>query len=176
MITGAGAGVGRATVSEFARNECDVGLLSRDPNRLENAAAEARAQGVRTLGTSFAQIGWPSGSTFARLVFPNMTGLGGGVSHYDLIVVGSGPGGASLVHRLAPTGKRILLIGRGDYLPPRSRTAPIRGPPADIAASRLVFATAVLDRDEDAVMLADGARICLVHDPDGHALLLEHRP
>ncbi len=39
------------------------------------------------------------------------------MSHYDLIVVGSGPGGASLVHRLAPTGKRILLIERGDYLP-----------------------------------------------------------
>jgi choline dehydrogenase-like flavoprotein len=37
--------------------------------------------------------------------------------HYDLIVVGSGPGGAALVHRLAPTGKRILLIERGDYLP-----------------------------------------------------------
>ncbi len=37
--------------------------------------------------------------------------------HYDVIVVGSGPGGASLVHRLAPTGKRILLIERGDYLP-----------------------------------------------------------
>ncbi len=36
--------------------------------------------------------------------------------HYDLIVVGSGPGGASLVHRLAPTGKRILLLERGDYL------------------------------------------------------------
>ncbi len=36
---------------------------------------------------------------------------------YDIIVVGSGPGGASLVHRLAPTGKRILLIERGDYLP-----------------------------------------------------------
>ena len=40
--------------------------------------------------------------------------------HYDLIVIGSGPGGASLAHRLAPTGKRILLIERGDYLP-RSR-------------------------------------------------------
>jgi choline dehydrogenase-like flavoprotein len=39
------------------------------------------------------------------------------VPRYDIIVVGSGPGGASLVHRLAPTGKRILLIERGDYLP-----------------------------------------------------------
>jgi choline dehydrogenase-like flavoprotein len=37
--------------------------------------------------------------------------------HYDIIVIGSGPGGASLTHRLAPTGKRILLLERGDYLP-----------------------------------------------------------
>jgi choline dehydrogenase-like flavoprotein len=37
--------------------------------------------------------------------------------HYDLIVVGSGPGGASLAHRLAPTGKRILILERGGYLP-----------------------------------------------------------
>lgn len=36
--------------------------------------------------------------------------------HYDVIVVGSGPGGASLAHRLAPTGKRILMLERGDYL------------------------------------------------------------
>ncbi len=36
---------------------------------------------------------------------------------YDLIVIGSGPGGASLAHRLAPTGARILLIERGGYLP-----------------------------------------------------------
>lgn len=36
--------------------------------------------------------------------------------HYDVIVIGTGPGGASLAHRLAPTGKRILMIERGDYL------------------------------------------------------------
>jgi choline dehydrogenase-like flavoprotein len=34
-----------------------------------------------------------------------------------LIVIGSGPGGASLAHRLAPTGKRILVLERGGYLP-----------------------------------------------------------
>lgn len=39
---------------------------------------------------------------------------------YDLIVIGTGPGGASLAHRLASSGKRILLLERGDYLP-RSR-------------------------------------------------------
>lgn len=38
-------------------------------------------------------------------------------AHYDLIVIGSGPGGASLAQKLAATGKRILLIERGDYLP-----------------------------------------------------------
>ena len=38
-------------------------------------------------------------------------------NHYDIIVIGSGPGGASLAQRLAPTGKKILLLERGDYLP-----------------------------------------------------------
>ena len=39
------------------------------------------------------------------------------MSHYDVIVIGSGAGGGTLVHRLAPTGKRILLLERGDWLP-----------------------------------------------------------
>jgi choline dehydrogenase-like flavoprotein len=43
-----------------------------------------------------------------------------GADHYDVLVIGSGPGGGALAHRLAPTGKRILMLERGDYLP-RSR-------------------------------------------------------
>jgi choline dehydrogenase-like flavoprotein len=39
------------------------------------------------------------------------------VSDYDVIVIGSGAGGGTLVHRLAPSGKRILLLERGDWLP-----------------------------------------------------------
>ena len=39
------------------------------------------------------------------------------MSHYDVIVIGSGAGGGTLVHRLAPSGKRVLLIERGDWLP-----------------------------------------------------------
>ncbi|HEY6516880.1 MAG TPA: GMC family oxidoreductase [Steroidobacteraceae bacterium] len=35
---------------------------------------------------------------------------------YDIIVIGSGPGGASVAQRLAPSGKRILILERGDYL------------------------------------------------------------
>lgn len=37
--------------------------------------------------------------------------------HYDVIIIGTGAGGGTLAHRLAPTGKRILLLERGDYLP-----------------------------------------------------------
>ena len=36
---------------------------------------------------------------------------------YDVIIVGSGPGGGTMAWRLAQTGKRILLLERGDYLP-----------------------------------------------------------
>jgi len=49
VITGAGAGVGRATVEEFARQGFDVALLSRDPSRLERAADEVRRYGMRAL-------------------------------------------------------------------------------------------------------------------------------
>jgi choline dehydrogenase-like flavoprotein len=35
---------------------------------------------------------------------------------YDVIIIGSGAGGGTLAYKLAPTGKRILLIERGDYV------------------------------------------------------------
>jgi len=38
-------------------------------------------------------------------------------SHYDVIIIGSGAGGGTLFHRLAPSGKRVLLLERGDYVP-----------------------------------------------------------
>jgi choline dehydrogenase-like flavoprotein len=41
--------------------------------------------------------------------------------HYDVIVIGSGAGGGTLAHRLAPSGKRILLLERGDWLPREAR-------------------------------------------------------
>jgi choline dehydrogenase-like flavoprotein len=36
---------------------------------------------------------------------------------YDVIVIGSGAGGGTLAHRLAPSGKRVLIVERGDWLP-----------------------------------------------------------
>jgi len=38
-------------------------------------------------------------------------------NHYDVIIIGSGAGGGTLAHRLAPKGKRILLLERGGYVP-----------------------------------------------------------
>ena len=36
---------------------------------------------------------------------------------YDVIVIGSGAGGGTLAHTLAPSGKKILLLERGNFLP-----------------------------------------------------------
>ena len=37
--------------------------------------------------------------------------------HYDVIVIGTGAGGGTLAHTLAASGKRILLLERGNFLP-----------------------------------------------------------
>ena len=38
-------------------------------------------------------------------------------NHYDVIVIGSGAGGGTLAWALAPSGRRILILERGDYVP-----------------------------------------------------------
>src|SRR3569832_667310 len=38
-------------------------------------------------------------------------------NHYDVIIIGSGAGGGTLAYKLAPSGKKILLLERGDYVP-----------------------------------------------------------
>jgi choline dehydrogenase-like flavoprotein len=39
------------------------------------------------------------------------------VDAYDVIIIGTGAGGGTLARHLAPSGKRILLVERGDWLP-----------------------------------------------------------
>ena len=39
------------------------------------------------------------------------------LEHYDVIIIGSGAGGGTLVQTLAASGKRILLLERGNFLP-----------------------------------------------------------
>ena len=38
-------------------------------------------------------------------------------AHFDVIIIGTGPGGETLAYKLAPSGKRILLLERGGNLP-----------------------------------------------------------
>lgn len=38
-------------------------------------------------------------------------------AHYDIIIIGSGAGGGTLAWALASTGKRILILERGEWLP-----------------------------------------------------------
>ena len=37
--------------------------------------------------------------------------------HYDVIIIGTGAGGGTLLNRLAPSGKNILVLERGPFLP-----------------------------------------------------------
>ena len=47
VVTGAGAGVGRAIARAFADRGCNVGLISRDEERLKAAAGEVEARGAK---------------------------------------------------------------------------------------------------------------------------------
>ena len=40
-----------------------------------------------------------------------------GATNYDVIIIGSGAGGGTLALKLAGSGKSILILERGDYLP-----------------------------------------------------------
>lgn len=37
--------------------------------------------------------------------------------HYDVVIIGSGAGGGTLAHRLAPSGLRLLILERGEFIP-----------------------------------------------------------
>ena len=39
------------------------------------------------------------------------------MNNYDIIIIGGGAGGGTLALKLAPSGKKILILERGDYLP-----------------------------------------------------------
>ena len=49
------------------------------------------------------------------------------LSRYDAIVVGSGPGGASVAHTLAKHGRRVLVLEQGSAAPLRGTLAQMAG-------------------------------------------------
>jgi choline dehydrogenase-like flavoprotein len=38
-------------------------------------------------------------------------------NHYDIIIIGTGSGGSTIAYKLAPGGKRILILERGGFIP-----------------------------------------------------------
>lgn len=39
------------------------------------------------------------------------------INQYDIIIIGTGSGGSTMAYKLAPTGKRILILERGGFIP-----------------------------------------------------------
>ncbi len=38
-------------------------------------------------------------------------------NHYDIIIIGTGSGGSTMAYKLAPSGKKILILERGGFIP-----------------------------------------------------------
>ena len=78
--------------------------------------------GVSTSGPTRSSTGRGTSSTSAASSTPptrhGCTGKGTRMSEsYDVIIIGTGAGGGTLANTLAPSGKKILLLERGDFLP-----------------------------------------------------------
>ena len=73
--------------------------------------------------------------------------------HYDIIIIGTGAGGGTLAHRLAPSGKNILILERGTFLP---REKDNWNPVAVTAKDRYFNAETWIDKDEKDLKPAAG--------------------
>ena len=110
-----------------------IGELQRATRPDGSAAADRFA--ARALRRGVRRRDRPSpGQLPAGLLAPRAD-RGGGANHrsraaegaltmdsYDVIIIGTGAGGGTLARHLAPSGKRILLLERGDWLPASRRT------------------------------------------------------
>jgi choline dehydrogenase-like flavoprotein len=73
--------------------------------------------------------------------------------HYDIIIIGTGAGGGTLAHHLAPSGKNILILERGTFLP-REKS---NWNPAEVTAKDRYFnAETWQDKDEQDLKPAAG--------------------
>ena len=65
---------------------------------------------------------------------------------YDVIIIGTGAGGGTLARHLAPSGKRILLLERGDWLPREPQTGTRRTSSPTTGTSRTTWYDAKASR------------------------------
>jgi choline dehydrogenase-like flavoprotein len=68
----------------------------------------------------------------------------GMAEHYDAIIVGTGAGGGTLAHTMAPSGKKILMLERGGFLP---REMDNWGPDAVVVAGKYISNDTWYDAD-----------------------------
>jgi NADP-dependent 3-hydroxy acid dehydrogenase YdfG len=74
FVTGGGSGLGFAFAAELARAQWTLGLLDRDPQRLDAAAVELRALGARAVETCVADVTDEAGFTRAVETFAAQAG------------------------------------------------------------------------------------------------------
>ena len=113
---GAGAAGGpRRAVRRAADLNTRHGVVVLENLRLAEAGGRGRDR-VPARAVSHAKLRGATGAWVAPLA-DRLTEEQHMTDHYDVIVIGSGAGGGTLTHALAPTGKRILLLERGDWMP-----------------------------------------------------------
>ena len=75
------------------------------------------------------------------------------LQHYDIIIIGSGAGGGTLAHRLAASGKSILILERGTFLPREKAN----WNPVEVTVKNRYFTTETwLDKEERDLKPATG--------------------
>jgi NADH dehydrogenase FAD-containing subunit len=91
--------------------------LEERPESSADVAAPLQAADAQVVGPEAASKGPVVEPKPAPVAHPTL-GLPEVLSRdYDVIIIGTGAGGGTLAHQLAPSGKRILLLERGDFLP-----------------------------------------------------------
>ncbi|MGL6340360.1 MAG: NAD(P)-binding protein, partial [Waterburya sp.] len=71
------------------------------------------------------------------------------MNHYDVIIIGAGAGGGTVAYSLAPTGKSILILERGGYLPKEDDNW---NPDAIFQGRKYQIAEKWLDQDDKAFL------------------------
>src|SRR4051794_18592610 len=82
------------------RNACCGGIFCSDTGITKSAVRKARP--LRRIKLHF-QLRISNGAIMTN-------------GHFDVIIIGTGAGGGTLARKLAPSGKKILILERGDYV------------------------------------------------------------
>ncbi len=78
------------------------------------------------------------------------------IDHYDVIIIGTDAGGGTLAYKLAGSGKRILLLERGDFLPREKENWDATA----VFAKKQIHDDGTLVRQQGETILARTALLC----------------